>query len=190
MTAAHFPPGPENTPGTHQAGRGGAAGPQRRYGSTLKLCFIRCFFHTFSITDTHPVRSRGGGQSLSLQYWQLNTVTSLTLLINPVSITTGDPPDCLTPTGHISSPVITPNLYKSVASPHGFVTPSSSHPPQLADLPSPSTGALAGGVPPLNQAGLAPESLQEGHPASPGTHKGICASVQCCLPSATRQNLF
>lgn len=178
---AHSPPGPENPPGTHQAGRGGAAGPQRRYG-----CFISIHFHPFSFTHTHPRRSRGGAEPVA-------AILATQYRYSPNSsdkpcITTGDPPDCLTPTGHISSPVITPNLYKSVASPHGLLTPSSSHPPQLADLPSPSTGALAGGVPPLNQAGLAPESPQEGHPAAPGTHKGIRTSVQRCLPSGTRQH--
>ncbi|KAM8754662.1 membrane-associated guanylate kinase, WW and PDZ domain-containing protein 3 isoform 2-T4 [Acanthopagrus schlegelii] len=69
--------------------------------------------------------------------------------------------------GPASSPVVTPNLYKPLPSPHGPVTPSSSHPQTLADLPSPSTGALVGGVPPLNQAGLAPESPQEPHQGAP-----------------------
>lgn len=78
----------------------------------------------------------------------------------------------LPPTGPISSPVVTPNLYKPLPSPHSLATPSSSHPPTLADLPSPSTGALVGGVPPLNQAGLALESPQEGHLPAPGTHQG------------------
>nr|XP_046252559.1 membrane-associated guanylate kinase, WW and PDZ domain-containing protein 1 isoform X2 [Scatophagus argus] len=74
--------------------------------------------------------------------------------------------------GLISSPVVTPNLYKSVPSPRGLVTPSSSHPPTLADLPSPSTVALVGGVPPLDQAGLASESTQEVHLPASGTHQG------------------
>ncbi|XP_070695919.1 membrane-associated guanylate kinase, WW and PDZ domain-containing protein 3-like [Pempheris klunzingeri] len=74
--------------------------------------------------------------------------------------------------GPISSPVITPNLYKPLPSPHGLATPSSPHAPTLADLPSPSTGALVGGVPPLNQAGLALESPQEGHLPASGTHQG------------------
>ncbi|XP_030278581.1 LOW QUALITY PROTEIN: membrane-associated guanylate kinase, WW and PDZ domain-containing protein 1-like [Sparus aurata] len=69
--------------------------------------------------------------------------------------------------GPASSPVVTPNLYKPLPSPHGPVTPSSSHPQTLADLPSPSRGALVGGVPPLNQAGLAPESPQETHQGAP-----------------------
>uniref|UniRef100_A0A3Q3S5T7 MAGI family member, X-linked a n=1 Tax=Mastacembelus armatus TaxID=205130 RepID=A0A3Q3S5T7_9TELE len=73
--------------------------------------------------------------------------------------------------GPISSPVITPNLYKSLTSPHGPPTSSSSH-PTLADLPSPSTGALMGGVPLLSQAGLTPESPKEGHLSSPGIHQG------------------
>ncbi|XP_074537582.1 membrane-associated guanylate kinase, WW and PDZ domain-containing protein 3 isoform X2 [Halichoeres trimaculatus] len=74
--------------------------------------------------------------------------------------------------GQISSPVVTPNLYKPLPSPHSLATPSSSHTPTLADLPSPSTGALVGGVPPLHQAGLALESPQEGHLPAPGTHQG------------------
>ncbi|XP_041654504.1 membrane-associated guanylate kinase, WW and PDZ domain-containing protein 1 isoform X1 [Cheilinus undulatus] len=74
--------------------------------------------------------------------------------------------------GPISSPVVTPNLYKPLPSPHSLATPSSLHPSTLADLPSPSTGALVGGVPPLNQAGLALESPQEGHLPAPGTHQG------------------
>ncbi|KAM7411128.1 hypothetical protein PAMA_021217 [Pampus argenteus] len=61
-----------------------------------------------------------------------------------------------------SSPVVTPNLYKPLPSPHNLATPSS-HPPTSADLPSPSTGALLGGVPLLSQAGMALESPQEGH---------------------------
>ncbi|XP_070767057.1 membrane-associated guanylate kinase, WW and PDZ domain-containing protein 3 [Enoplosus armatus] len=74
--------------------------------------------------------------------------------------------------GPISSPVVTPNLYKPLPSPHSLATPSSSQPLTLANLPSPSTGALVGGVPPLNQAGLALESSQEGHLPAPGTHQG------------------
>ncbi|KAM9351262.1 membrane-associated guanylate kinase, WW and PDZ domain-containing protein 3 [Symphorus nematophorus] len=74
--------------------------------------------------------------------------------------------------GPVSSPVVTPNLYKPLPSPHGLLSPSPSHPMTLADLPSPSTGALVGGVPPLNQAGLAPESPQEGQLPVPGAHQG------------------
>uniref|UniRef100_A0A8P4G143 MAGI family member, X-linked a n=1 Tax=Dicentrarchus labrax TaxID=13489 RepID=A0A8P4G143_DICLA len=74
--------------------------------------------------------------------------------------------------GPVSSPAVTPNLYKPLPSPHSQVSPSSSHPQTLADLPSQSTGALVGGVPPLNQAGLAPESPQEEHLPAPGTHQG------------------
>ncbi|XP_042265213.1 membrane-associated guanylate kinase, WW and PDZ domain-containing protein 3 isoform X4 [Thunnus maccoyii] len=73
--------------------------------------------------------------------------------------------------GPVSSPVVTPNLYKPLPSPHSLATPSS-HPPTSADLPSPSTGALVGGVPPLSQAGLALESPQEGHLPATGTHQG------------------
>ncbi|XP_056278154.1 membrane-associated guanylate kinase, WW and PDZ domain-containing protein 3-like isoform X5 [Pseudoliparis swirei] len=74
--------------------------------------------------------------------------------------------------GPMSSPVVTPNLYKPVPSPHSLATPSSSQPPPLADLPSPSAGALVGGVPPLNHAGLVLDSPQEGHLPAPGTHQG------------------
>ncbi|XP_029974738.1 membrane-associated guanylate kinase, WW and PDZ domain-containing protein 1 [Salarias fasciatus] len=79
--------------------------------------------------------------------------------------------------GHISSPVVTPNIYKPLSSPHGPTTPSSSsssssHLPTSSDLPSPSTGALVGGVPPLSQAGLALGSFKEGHLPAPGTHQG------------------
>ncbi|XP_022619622.1 PDZ domain-containing protein MAGIX [Seriola dumerili] len=74
--------------------------------------------------------------------------------------------------GPASSPVVTPNIYKPLPSPHSGATPTSSHPPTSADLPSSSTGALVGGVPPLSQAGLALESPQEGHPLASGTHQG------------------
>ncbi|GLD69029.1 membrane-associated guanylate kinase, WW and PDZ domain-containing protein 1-like protein [Lates japonicus] len=80
--------------------------------------------------------------------------------------------------GPVSSPVVTPNLYKPLPSPHGLATPSPSHPPTSADLPSPSTGALVGGVPPLSQAGLALESPQEGHALTPGTHQGAPTPAQ------------
>ncbi|XP_069572658.1 membrane-associated guanylate kinase, WW and PDZ domain-containing protein 3-like isoform X2 [Brachyistius frenatus] len=73
--------------------------------------------------------------------------------------------------GPVSSPSVTPNLYKPLTSPLGPTTPSD-HPPTSADMPSLSTGALVGGVPPLNQAGLALESPQEGHLPAPGTHQG------------------
>ncbi|XP_035864070.1 membrane-associated guanylate kinase, WW and PDZ domain-containing protein 1 isoform X3 [Sander lucioperca] len=71
--------------------------------------------------------------------------------------------------GPMSSPVVTPNLYKPLPSPHGLATPSSSHPSTSADLPSPSTCAL---VPPLSQAGVVLESPQEGHLPAAGTHQG------------------
>ncbi|AWP09946.1 putative membrane-associated guanylate kinase WW and PDZ domain-containing protein 1-like [Scophthalmus maximus] len=74
--------------------------------------------------------------------------------------------------GPVSSPAVTPNLYKPLPSPQSVITPSSSHPRTLADLPSPSTGALVGGVPPLSQAGLTLESPQEGHLPAPGTPQG------------------
>ncbi|CAN9515295.1 unnamed protein product [Ophioblennius macclurei] len=79
--------------------------------------------------------------------------------------------------GHISSPVVTPNVYKTLPSPHGPTTLSSSsssshhHPPTSADLPSPSTDALEGGIPRLSQAGLALGSLKEVHLVTPGTHQ-------------------
>ncbi|XP_028265426.1 membrane-associated guanylate kinase, WW and PDZ domain-containing protein 3-like [Parambassis ranga] len=73
--------------------------------------------------------------------------------------------------GTVSSPAVTPNLYKPLPSPHS-IGPSSSHPPTSANLPSPSTGALVGGIPLLSQAGLAPESPQEGHLPAPGTQQG------------------
>lgn len=93
----------------------------------------------------------------------------------------------LTPPGSISSPVVTPNLYKPLPSPHGPVTPSSSHPSSSADLPSPSMGALVGGVPPLNQAGLALESPQEGHLPASGAHQGNCLA-QCRVPSSKAED--
>ncbi|XP_071314794.1 membrane-associated guanylate kinase, WW and PDZ domain-containing protein 3 isoform X2 [Trachinotus anak] len=74
--------------------------------------------------------------------------------------------------GPAASPVVTPNLYKPLPSPHSGTTPTSSHTPTSADLPSPSRGALVGGVPLLSQAGLALENPQEGHPLAPGTHQG------------------
>uniref|UniRef100_A0A673AEQ6 MAGI family member, X-linked a n=1 Tax=Sphaeramia orbicularis TaxID=375764 RepID=A0A673AEQ6_9TELE len=73
--------------------------------------------------------------------------------------------------GPVSSPVVTPNLYKPLPSPHGLA-PSSSHSPSSADMPSPPTGALVGGVPPLSQAGLALESPHEGALLTPGIHQG------------------
>ncbi|KAM4563516.1 membrane-associated guanylate kinase, WW and PDZ domain-containing protein 3 isoform 2-T2 [Odontesthes bonariensis] len=72
--------------------------------------------------------------------------------------------------GPVSSPVVTPNLYKPLPSPHVPATPSS------AELPSPSTGALLGGVPLLSQAGLALEGPQEGHLPAAGTHQGAPAA--------------
>uniref|UniRef100_A0A3Q2ZKL1 MAGI family member, X-linked a n=2 Tax=Kryptolebias marmoratus TaxID=37003 RepID=A0A3Q2ZKL1_KRYMA len=86
--------------------------------------------------------------------------------------------------GPVSSPVVTPNLYKPLPSPHVLTRPSSSSTP--ADLPSPSTDASLGGVPPLSQAGLAPESPREGHLPSPGTHQGPPpAQVPNGSPSST-----
>ncbi|XP_029011514.1 membrane-associated guanylate kinase, WW and PDZ domain-containing protein 3 isoform X4 [Betta splendens] len=65
--------------------------------------------------------------------------------------------------GPVMSPVITPNFYKSLPSSRGLTNPSYSHSSAAANLPSPSTGALVGGIPPLNQTGLASESPQESH---------------------------
>ncbi|KAM9856063.1 membrane-associated guanylate kinase, WW and PDZ domain-containing protein 3-like [Aulostomus maculatus] len=73
--------------------------------------------------------------------------------------------------GPASSPVVTPNLYKPLPSSHGLTSPPS-HPPTSTDLPSPSTGALVGGVPPLSQAGLALEGPQEGPLPATGAHQG------------------
>ncbi|XP_026009243.1 membrane-associated guanylate kinase, WW and PDZ domain-containing protein 1 isoform X3 [Astatotilapia calliptera] len=72
----------------------------------------------------------------------------------------------------VSSPVVTPNIYKRLIIPHGMTGPSSSHPNTSADMPSPSTGALVGGIPPLSQAGLALESPQEGQLPAAGNHQG------------------
>ncbi|KAK2898189.1 membrane-associated guanylate kinase, WW and PDZ domain-containing protein 3 isoform X2 [Channa argus] len=72
----------------------------------------------------------------------------------------------------VFSSVVTPNLYKPLPSPHGLTNASSSHSTTLADLPSPSMGALVGGVSPLNQAGVALESPQDGHLPAPGSHQG------------------
>lgn len=67
---------------------------------------------------------------------------------------------------------MTPNLYKPLQFSHDLTTPSSSHTQTLANLPSPSTGALAGTIPHLSQAGLALESPQEGHLPASGMHQG------------------
>lgn len=79
---------------------------------------------------------------------------------------------CLTPTGPSSPLAVTPNLYKPVLFSHDLTSPSSAHAQTLANLPSPSMGALAGTIPPLSQAGLALESPQEGHLPAPGLHQG------------------
>ncbi|XP_029911665.1 LOW QUALITY PROTEIN: membrane-associated guanylate kinase, WW and PDZ domain-containing protein 3-like [Myripristis murdjan] len=73
--------------------------------------------------------------------------------------------------GAVSSPVVTPNLYKPLPSPLSPTSSSSSHPPVSADLPSPASGALVGGVPPLSQAGSALGSPPEGAQPTPGTHQ-------------------
>ncbi|KAM9830110.1 membrane-associated guanylate kinase, WW and PDZ domain-containing protein 3 isoform 1-T2 [Syngnathus typhle] len=68
----------------------------------------------------------------------------------------------------VSASVVTPNLYKPLPSPHGLTSPPS-HPSTSTDLPSPSSRALLGGVPPLSQAGLAMEPPLEGHLQAAGT---------------------
>lgn len=109
--------------------------------------------------------------------------------------------DVFPPPGPMCSPVVTPNLYKALPSPHGLATPSSSHPPTSANLPSPSTGALVGGVPPLSQAGLVLESPQEGQLPVPGTHQGNCPDLVLiesflsvcshqCVSSSSDSSLF
>ncbi|KAG8003066.1 Membrane-associated guanylate kinase, partial [Nibea albiflora] len=92
--------------------------------------------------------------------------------------------------GPVFSPAVTPNLYKPLPSPQGLVTPSSSHPPTLADLPSPSTDALVGGIPPLNQAGMALESPQEGHLPAPGTHQGESSFSSCSHQSVSSSSSY
>ncbi|XP_029283107.1 membrane-associated guanylate kinase, WW and PDZ domain-containing protein 1-like [Cottoperca gobio] len=87
--------------------------------------------------------------------------------------------------GPMISPVVTPNLYKPLPSPHGLATPSSSKPPTSAELPSPSTGALVGGVPPLSQAGLVLESPQEGHQPAPVNHQGASSAQASNGPPAS-----
>lgn len=79
---------------------------------------------------------------------------------------------CLPPTGSSPPPGVTPNLYKPLQSSRDLAAPSSSHAQTLANLPSPSTGALVGAIPPLSQAGMALESPQEGHLPAPGAHQG------------------
>ncbi|XP_019716388.1 membrane-associated guanylate kinase, WW and PDZ domain-containing protein 3 isoform X2 [Hippocampus comes] len=61
-----------------------------------------------------------------------------------------------------SASSVTPNLYKPLPFPQGLASPPS-QPSTSTDLPSPSSRALVGGVPPLSQAGLATEAPPEGH---------------------------
>ncbi|XP_061541150.1 membrane-associated guanylate kinase, WW and PDZ domain-containing protein 3 isoform X2 [Phycodurus eques] len=68
----------------------------------------------------------------------------------------------------VSVPLVTPNLYKPLTSPHGLTSPPS-NPSTSTDLPFPSSRALVGGVPPLSQAGLAIEAPLEGHLPTAGT---------------------
>lgn len=79
---------------------------------------------------------------------------------------------CLPPTGSSPPSGVTPNLYKPLEFSRDLAAPSSSHAQTLANLPSPSTGALVGAIPPLSQAGMALESPQEGHLPAPGIHQG------------------
>ncbi|KAK5605782.1 hypothetical protein CRENBAI_006072 [Crenichthys baileyi] len=87
--------------------------------------------------------------------------------------------------GPVSSPLVTPNLYKPLSSPQVLTTPSSS-----ADLPSTPTDASLGGVPPLSQAGLALEGPQEGRVPPPGTHQGTppAQTPNCPLASTLIQS--
>ncbi|XP_061644913.1 membrane-associated guanylate kinase, WW and PDZ domain-containing protein 3 isoform X3 [Phyllopteryx taeniolatus] len=68
----------------------------------------------------------------------------------------------------VSVPLVTPNLYKPLTSPHGLTSPPS-NPSTSTDLPFPSSRALVGGVPPLSQAGLVMEAPLEGHLPTAGT---------------------
>ncbi|XP_029363190.1 membrane-associated guanylate kinase, WW and PDZ domain-containing protein 3 isoform X2 [Echeneis naucrates] len=71
--------------------------------------------------------------------------------------------------GPVTSPVITPNLYKPFPSPHSGSAPTSSQPPTSADL---SSGSSVGDVPPFSQAGLALDSPQQGDVLVSGNHQG------------------
>ncbi|XP_032422959.1 membrane-associated guanylate kinase, WW and PDZ domain-containing protein 1 isoform X2 [Xiphophorus hellerii] len=78
--------------------------------------------------------------------------------------------------GPISSPLVTPNLYKPLCSPHVLTTPSS---PPSADLPS--TDPPLGGVPPLSQAGLgleAPAGTHQGSPAQTAIGPPVSSLIQ------------
>ncbi|XP_038154335.1 membrane-associated guanylate kinase, WW and PDZ domain-containing protein 1 isoform X3 [Cyprinodon tularosa] len=81
--------------------------------------------------------------------------------------------------GPVSSPLVTPNLYKPLSSPHILTTQSST------ELPSPSTGASLGGAPTLSQAGLAPEGPQESQLLPSGAHKGAPPAQTPNGPSAS-----
>ncbi|KAM8862672.1 membrane-associated guanylate kinase, WW and PDZ domain-containing protein 3 isoform 3-T3 [Spinachia spinachia] len=63
--------------------------------------------------------------------------------------------------GSVLSPVVTPNLYKLLPSPHSLAAPSSSNTPTSPDLTLSNTGVLMGGVSPLSPSGLVLESSRE-----------------------------
>ncbi|XP_043991461.1 membrane-associated guanylate kinase, WW and PDZ domain-containing protein 1 isoform X2 [Gambusia affinis] len=78
--------------------------------------------------------------------------------------------------GPIISPLVTPNLYKPLSSPHVLTTLSSS---SSADLPS--SDSPLGGVPPLSQAGLGlevPAGTQEGSPAQAAISPPVSSLIQ------------
>ncbi|XP_062418104.1 uncharacterized protein magixa isoform X6 [Pungitius pungitius] len=63
--------------------------------------------------------------------------------------------------GSVLSPVVTPNLYKLLPSPHSPAAPTSSKTPTSPDLTLPNTGDLMGGVSPLGPSGLVLECSRE-----------------------------
>ncbi|KAL6118967.1 uncharacterized protein ACO6RY_03640 [Pungitius sinensis] len=63
--------------------------------------------------------------------------------------------------GSVLSPVVTPNLYKLLPSPHSPATATSSKTPTSPDLTLPNTGDLMGGVSPLSPSGLVLECSRE-----------------------------
>lgn len=122
-----------------------------------------------NLTGTHQTRRCGapGLQRRSLDSTHMLQVEPLNKVDNGSLIAA-----CLPPTGSSPPSGVTPNLYKPLQSSRDLAAPSLSHAQTLANLPSPSTGALVGAIPPLSQAGMALESPQEGHLPAPGTHQG------------------
>lgn len=112
-----------------------------------------------SLAGTHQTRG-GGAPGLQRRYRP-----------RPLNLDPGPPGGrhrtrVLLSTGAGSPSAVTPNLYRLVQPSHDpapAVPPPSGHAQTSTNLPSPPTGALAGAVPPLSQAGLALESPQEGH---------------------------